>query len=105
MHVRRASLALLFSSLVTTGLPSGATAQRRTVASDIAEWIHSFKKAPDATTPAGRAEHGGSVKGFGASVYLDPEADLAVAICANNYNAPAFEPLIAELFRQATQGR
>jgi serine beta-lactamase-like protein LACTB len=44
--------------------------------------------------------HGGSVKGFGAALVLDPEADLAVAICANNYNAPAFELLIAELFRR-----
>lgn len=48
--------------------------------------------------------HGGSVKGFGASLYLDPKADIAVAICANNYNAPTFEPLIAELFRQTERG-
>jgi CubicO group peptidase (beta-lactamase class C family) len=48
--------------------------------------------------------HGGTVKGFGAVLMLDPEADLAVAICANNYNAPAFEVLIAELFRRPAHG-
>ena len=49
-------------------------------------------------------QHGGTVKGFGATLYLDPEADIAVATCANNYNAPSFEPLIAELFREQTPG-
>jgi CubicO group peptidase (beta-lactamase class C family) len=44
--------------------------------------------------------HGGSVKGFGAVLVLDPQADVAVAICANNYNAPAFSTLILELFRR-----
>lgn len=45
--------------------------------------------------------HGGSVKGFGAELLYYPESGLAVAILANNYNAPAFAPLIAELFRQS----
>lgn len=47
--------------------------------------------------------HGGTVKGFGANLLLYPEDDVAVAVVANNYNAPAFAPLIAELFRSPAQ--